>query len=48
MCKGTKNVPISQNEIHKRPMRAKSMTHYGIELPASYGLFVAIYGHQHV
>ena len=23
MCKGTKNVPISQNEVHKRPMRAK-------------------------
>ena len=23
ICKGTKYVPVSQNEVHKRPMRAK-------------------------
>ena len=39
MCKGTKNVPKSQNEVHKVPivMGAKCyilwVTHYGIKLP---------------
>ena len=44
MCKGTKNVPISQKEVHKVPiaMGAKS-SNYEIELPclpcmALYGL----------
>ena len=29
MCKGTKNIPISQNEVHKGALSL----HYGIELP---------------
>ena len=34
MCKGTKNAPMSQNKVHKRPMKAMCylLTYYGVEL----------------